>query len=545
MAQDNEKVSRRSETEVKRLKKANSILRQEIAGYIKSDIDRQESERKRLMAAVEQSGETILITDDIGSIVYVNPAFEKITGYGREEAIGRTPRILKSGKQDEAFYREMWACISSGKTWTGRMINKHKDGTFFTATATISPVCDSTGHIVNYVAIGRDITEHLRLESQFFQAQKMEAIGMLAGGVAHDFNNVLNVINGYCELVLDDISVDHPVRADIEQIRAAGQRATSFASQLLAFSRKQILQPEVMNLNEVVHEMSAMLRRLIGENLTLAVATHPNLRLINADTGQIQQILLNLAVNARDAMPQGGGILTIETENVEFDENYIRKHPIVKAGSYVMLAVSDNGVGMDSGTQHHIFEPFFTTKGKGTGLGLATVYGIVKQSSGFIWVYSEPGQGTTFKVYFPSTERDIVSVPRAKVETASLKGSETILVVEDDGAVRPLICRILRDRGYVVLEATEGNDALDIAQQYAGEIHLVITDVVMPGMGGKALVSQLRASRSNFKALFISGCADNAIVHHGILDSEAAFLQKPFSAEALARKVREVITQHI
>ena len=365
---------------------------------------------------------------------------------------------------------------------------------------------------------------------------------MLAGGVAHDFNNLLNVINGYSELILETLAQDDPTRRDLEQIREAGQRATSLTSQLLAFSRKQILQPEILDLNIVIDQTRTLLRRLIRESIELVTITQPDLGLINVDPVQIQQIVMNLAVNARDAMLQGGD-LTIETANVNFDDEYVREHPAVKAGPYVMLAISDSGIGMDSATQARLFEPFFTTKekGKGTGLGLSTVYGIVKQSNGFIWVYSELGKGTTIKIYFPRAEGTITRIPKEERLEKAVGGTETLLITEDESSVRSLATRILSEQGYTMLEASNGIEALVIARAFPGEIHLVITDVVMPGMGGKALIAQLKEARPGIKALYISGYTDNAIVHHGILDSDVVFLQKPFTVESLARKVREVI----
>ena len=392
------------------------------------------------------------------------------------------------------------------------------------------------------VCVLREITEHKRLEAQFLQAQKMEAIGVLAGGVAHDFNNLLNVINGYSELVLEDLAQDNPMRRDIEQVREAGQRAATLTSQLLAFSRKQILQSEILDLNSVIADMSSMLRRLIGEDIEFVSITQPGLGLINGDPGSIQQIVMNLAVNARDAMSQGGK-LTIETGNVDLDQDYLHRRPMAKAGPYVMLAISDNGIGMDAATQAQIFEPFFTTKekGKGTGLGLSTVYGIVKQSNGFIWVYSEPGKGTTFKIYFPRASGEISELTgESKLEHRS-RGSETVLVVEDEESVRALACRILRERGYVVIEAADGIEALRLAENHAGQLHLILTDIVMPGMSGKNLVSNLETARPGIKSLYMSGYTEGTIVHQGVLDSNVAFIQKPFTSKDLVRKVREVI----
>jgi signal transduction histidine kinase len=415
------------------------------------------------------------------------------------------------------------------------------NGKFHTLLAKKTLFVDKKGR-PQIVGVLRDITGYKQLEAQFMQAQKMEAIGALAGGVAHDFNNMLNVINGYCELVLEELSESDPIRKDILQISQAGTRAKSLTAQLLAFSRKQILQPAVLNLNEVIESTHSMLRRLIPENIDLVVCASPDLGLICADSGQIQQILMNLVVNARDAMPDGGK-LTIETVNVDYDEEYIRSHPVAKAGPYVMMAISDNGLGMDEKTRTHLFEPFFTTKekGKGTGLGLSTVYGIVKQSEGFIWVYSEPGHGATFKIYFPRVEGK-ASNPEENIDSDEMvQGVETILITEDEDAVRSLVARVLRERGYVVLEASTGQDALAAVSNFPGEIHLAIADVIMPGMNGRDLVAKIQFMRPSIKALYVSGYTDSAIVHHGVLDSGIAFLQKPFSIRNLVRKVREIL----
>jgi two-component system cell cycle sensor histidine kinase/response regulator CckA len=343
-------------------------------------------------------------------------------------------------------------------------------------------------------------------------------------------------------LLLENVGRNDPNRSDLEQIKQAGQRATALTSQLLAFSRRQILQPRILNLNDVITDMSKMLRRMIGEDIEFVCITRPGLGFVHADLGQIQQIIMNLVVNARDAMPQGGK-LTIETANVDLEEDYVRRHAMVSPGPFIMLAISDDGIGMDAETQARIFEPFFTTKerGKGTGLGLSTVYGIVKQSNGFIWIYSEPGKGTTFKIYLPRVPGEAARLSACAEVKPDLRGAETVLLVEDEASVRTLACRILRERGYTVLEGSNGKEALRVAQEFAGEIHLVLTDVVMPEMSGKTLVTQIEAARPGIKALFISGYTDNAIVHHGILESNVAFLQKPFSADGLARKVREVI----
>ena len=389
---------------------------------------------------------------------------------------------------------------------------------------------------------GKERAERKQLEQQLRQAQKMEAIGQLTGGIAHDFNNMLTVIIGYSELMLQKLKADDSLRSDIEQIKEAGERASSLTRQLLAFSRKQVLQPKVFDLNAVLTNMDRMLQRLIGEDIHLVTVPAPGLGRVRADPGQIEQVIMNLAVNARDAMPHGGK-LTIETANVELDNAYAREHVSVRPGSYVMLAVSDTGCGMDAATQAQIFEPFFTTKevGKGTGLGLSTVFGIVKQSEGYVWVYSEVGRGTTFKIYLPRVEAAVETVEPSGETARPARGSETILLVEDDHAVRTLIRSTLQAHGYTVLEASQGKEALLLSGQHKGLIHMMVTDTVMPGMSGRELAERLKPLRPNMKALFMSGYTDKAIVHHGELDPDTAFLQKPFTPDALARKVREVL----
>jgi PAS domain S-box-containing protein len=364
-----------------------------------------EQERDRLMYAIEQSAEIVLITDRAGMIQYVNPSFEQITGYTNEEAIGRNPRFLQSGEQDDNFYKEMWATLSCGELWKGRFVNRKKDGTFYTEEASISPVRDNSGSIINFVAVKHDITQEIVLEEQLRQAQKMEAVGQLAGGVAHDFNNMLSVILGYAEMAQAKVAPGSSIGLNLEAIRKAAERSAELTRQLLAFSRKQTLSPKVINLNELMNNMEKMLRRVIGADIVFNTDYADNLDFVQADPGQVEQILMDLTINARDAMPDGGN-LTIKTTNVELDEQYAQSHIGASAGHYVLLTVSDTGCGMDVATKARIFEPFFTTKetGQGTGLGLSTVYGIVKQSGGYIWCCSEPGKGTTFEVYLPRTD---------------------------------------------------------------------------------------------------------------------------------------------
>jgi two-component system, cell cycle sensor histidine kinase and response regulator CckA len=501
-----------------------------------------EEERERLITAIEQAGEIIFVTDPKGIIEYVNPAFETVTGYTREEALGQTPRLLKSGKQDQAFYRDLWKTISSGKTWTGLMVNKRKDGSFYTEEATISPVCDPVGRIVNFVAVKRDISKQLILTTQLGQAQRMESIGRLAGGVAHDFNNLLTTIIGNAQLALAEVDKKDDLYQVIEEISKAGERAAGLTGQLLAFSRKQILQPEIVNLNEVVRDVEKILKRLIGEDIELESVLPPDLGQVEADVGQLEQVIINLAVNARDAMPKGGK-LSIETANTDLDEEYAAHHVAVTPGPYVVLSVSDNGIGMSREVQDRIFEPFFTTKekDKGTGLGLSTLYGIVKQSKGNIWVYSEVGQGTTFKVYFPRIDKDVDREKGKRQKEEARGGSETILVVEDEDSLCKLAVKVLKMYGYRVLKAKDGVEALEIFKSYQASVHLLLTDVVMPRMDGRELAGRLEGLQPDLKVLFMSGYTDNAIVHHGILDKGIAFIQKPFTPEDLARKVREVL----
>jgi PAS domain S-box-containing protein len=400
---------------------------------------------------------------------------------------------------------------------------------------------DEAGRPVRAAGIGLDVTDRRTLEEQYRQAQKMEAVGQLAGGVAHDFNNLLTAIHGYCELLVDSLGPHAAQQADLAEIRRAADRATSLTRQLLAFSRRQILEPRVLDLRDSLKSIAPMLTRLIGENISVVVDAATDIGRVKADPGQIEQVILNLAVNARDAMPNGG-TLTLEVTDVMLDEAYARQHPPTIAGPYVMLAVSDTGVGMDSATQARIFEPFFTTKHgeKGTGLGLSTVYGIVKQSGGYIWVYSEANRGSTFKVYLPRVE-DTVDARLAPATHKDVRGSETILVVEDEPSVRELIQRALEHCGYRVLVAATPRRAVEIATDGAPTIDLLISDVVLPQMSGTALATQIVASRPTIRVMYMSGYTDNAVLHHGELSRRTPFLQKPFTPEALARKVREVL----
>jgi PAS domain S-box-containing protein len=504
-----------------------------------TDLKRAQEAHARLSTAVEQSAESIVITDASGTIVYTNPAFERSTGYTSAEALGQNTRILKSGQQDAEFYRQMWAVLGRGEVWRGRIVNRKKDGTLFNETATISPVRDAAGNLVNYVAVKRDVTNEMLLEQQLLQAQKMEAIGRLAGGVAHDFNNLLGVITGYGEIVHRRLPDQDPLKGKVEQILKAGERAAGLTRQLLAFGRKQVLQPKVLDLNSLVSNMQTMLPRVIGEDVELVTVLEPRLGSVMADPGQIDQVLMNLVVNARDAMPEGGRI-TIETRNADLDEGYAATHAPLRAGPHVMLAVTDTGSGMDEATRARIFEPFFTTKGvgAGTGLGLSTVYGIVKQSEGYVWVYSEVGVGTTFKIYLPRIDEE-ARHGEEEAPGALLRGAETVLLVEDEASLRHMITEILQSNGYSVLVARDGVEALQEAAAHAGRIQILVADVIMPGMTGPRVADVLALSRPEMRVLFISGYSDEAVTRHGLAGPHRSFLSKPFGTETLLRAVRE------
>ncbi len=501
-----------------------------------------EAELQKVTMAIEQAGEIVIITDPAGKIEYVNPACEAVTGYSREEVIEKTPAILKSGIQDEAFYQNLWETITSGRVWQGRMVNKRKDGRLYTEDATISPVFDGAGKIVNYVGVKRDITAQLELTAQFQQAQKMESVGRLAGGVAHDYNNMLSVILGYTEMAMGQVDVSDPLHEDLQEVLNAAMRSADITRQLLTFARKQTIAPVVLDLNATVNGMLKMLRRLIGEDISLAWLPAFEVWPVKFDPSQVNQILANLCVNAWDAI-NGVGKVTIETANVSFDDAYCSLHRGFTPGEFVMLAVSDNGCGMDKKTIEQIFEPFFTTKetGKGTGLGLATVYGIVKQNHGFINVYSESDNGTTFKVYIPR-DAESIEIPKDTNSPALQLGrGEIILLVEDEPALLLMAKRLLENLGYTILSATIPSEALRLAEEHIGEIHLLLTDVIMPEMNGRDLAHQLTTLYPDMKHLFMSGYTAEVITHQGILDEGVNFIQKPLSKNDLAAKVRKVL----
>ncbi|HAN05363.1 MAG TPA: hypothetical protein DCQ25_09000 [Elusimicrobia bacterium] len=499
------------------------------------------AERERLMRAIEQSSESVLITDAAGGIQYVNPAFERITGYSRAEVTGKTPKILKSGGHGPEFYRELWSEISAGKRWEGRMLNRRKGGGTYTEEVVISAVRDAGGRIVNYVSVRRDITEALRLEEQFRQAQKMEAVGQLAGGVAHDFNNILTAIKGYCSLLAPALPERSRAREDAAEILAAAEKATSLTRQLLAFSRKQIMVPRVVDLNKIIGDMIKMLRRLIGEEVSLTTRLHHAPCLVKVDPGQIEQVILNLVLNARDAL-NGKGEIALETLVRGLSDN---TGAAVKApgGKLVCLKVRDNGCGMSDEIRGHLFEPFYTTKGpaKGTGLGLSVVFGVIKQSGGEVEVESSTDKGSVFTLCFPAAAPEEAGRAPAVVAAAVQGGGETVLIVEDEETLRRLGERVLSDAGYLVLGASSADEAMEVMERRKRPVDLLVTDVVMPGRSGRELALELARRKLCPRTLYMSGYTDEAIVKHGVLEPGIAFLYKPFSPGALETKVREVL----
>jgi len=496
---------------------------------------------ERYRALFEGAAEGILVADlETRRFRYANRAVCNILGYTEEELTQLAVADIHPKESLDHVVAEFEAQTRGEKTVAPAIPCLRKDGTVFYAdVATARAVIDGRPCNIGFFT---DVTERRQLEEQLRQSQKMEAVGKLAGGIAHDFNNILTAILGYSELLERRFAEGDPARREVAEVEKAAQRAASLTRQLLAFSRQQVLEPKVMNINRLVAEMDRMLRQLIGEDIDLVTSLDASLGNTKVDSSQLEQVVLNLALNARDAMPHGGKI-TIETANVDLDENYARQHVTARPGSYVMLAVSDTGCGMDAETQSRIFDPFFTTKpmDKGTGLGLSTVYGIVKQSGGYIWVYSEPDRGTTFKVYLPRVESDVDEVKPADLESETTGGAETILVVEDNEGIRTLMGEILQMNGYTVLKASGGAEALELAARGEQPIHLTITDVVMPGVDGRELAKRLAIVRPDLKVLFMSGYASDAVLHNGIVEEGTPFLQKPFTPESLARKVRRVL----
>lgn len=490
-----------------------------------------EEERRLLTAAVEQSDEAVLVTDRDGRILWVNRAFERTTGWQRGEVQGKNPRLLKSGRQDAAFYESMWSVLRRGEVWRGRVTNRKREGGLFEADATISPVRDASGAVRHYVSVQRDVTRETALQRQLELSQRVEALGRMAGGIAHDFNNLLGVIRGHAELLLRYPHGDEDLRAALEEVVSASDRGARLTSQLLAFGRRQLLRPHAVELRAALEGMDGMLRKILGDGVALEVLS-PEPVWVRVDPSRLEQVVLNLVVNARDAMPAGGR-MTIEARAGRDGSG---------AALPACIRFTDTGEGMPPEVLEHVFEPFFTTKaeGKGTGLGLSTVYGIVTQSGGAVTVESVPGQGTTFEVTLPpSPPSDDAPGPRS--ERPVPRGRETLLVVEDQAVLRGIVVRALSEQGYRVLEAAGTDEALRLAALEGPRIDLVVTDVVMPGAGGLALVEALRAGRPGLKALFMSGHGAEARVPTGLADGEVRVLPKPFRLEDLARAVREAL----
>lgn len=518
------------------------VCARDISARKKAEIAMITSE-ERYRELFENATDILFTTGMTGRFTSVNKACEIATGYPREDLLRMNIGDLTAAPFQDLHRQTLARQIGgeSGMTFEIELVAKG---------GTPTPVELSTrlifrdGKPVGVQGIGRDVAERRQLEMQLRQAQKMEAIGLLAGGVAHDFNNLLTLISGYTQWMLEDMDESNPLRDSASEVLLAANRAATLTGQLLAFSRNQVIQPAQVDLNQLVANMDRMLRRVIGENVAMITIMSPNLAVVQVDAGQIEQVILNLVINARDAMPEGGK-LVIETEEVELDESYARVHLHCPPGRYVMLAVSDSGVGMNEETRARIFEPFFTTKeiGRGTGLGLSTAYGIVKQSGGYIWVYSEVGVGTVFKVYFPvASPQTGLPVPAGN-RSGRMAGSETILLVEDESNVRRMVRDMLRRQGYTILEAADGHVAQRIFENCGRQIHLLLSDVVMPEIGGRQLADRLQGMNAELKVLFMSGYTDDGVIHHRVLEPGTAFLQKPFTPDALARKVREVLDQ--
>ncbi|MBZ5671215.1 MAG: PAS domain S-box protein [Acidobacteriia bacterium] len=545
---------RRRDGEMRHIVVRMSVIKNSAGLTIKTrGVNQDITERKRAeVALIEERQLLHTLLDNLPDVIYfkdresrftrINKAHAKVFGLSDPaQAIGKTDFDFFTDEHAQQAFADEQEIIRTGQPILAKEEKETwPDGRETWVSTTKMPLRDANGNILGTFGVSRDVTERKSMEGQLRQTAKIEAIGRLAGGVAHDFNNLLTIISGYGQLLQERLSPE--ALGPVEEILKASDRAATLTRQLLAFSRRQILAPQVLDLNSVVANMEKMLGRLIGEDIELATVQQPGLGRVKADPGQIEQVIMNLVVNSRDAMPEGGKI-TIETANVHLDKTYARRHPGATPGPQVMLAVSDTGMGMDAETLTHVFEPFFTTKekGKGTGLGLATVYGIVKQSAGYIWVYSEPGRGSTFKIYLPRVEEPGREAEPAKAGSELAKGSETVLVVEDEEGVRSLVCETLESHGYKVLEARGADDALSIFEQYAEPIHLLLTDVVMPQMGGKELAKRLSSVHPETKVLYMSGYTDNAIVRHGVLEGGTPFLQKPFVPQTLVRKVRQVL----
>jgi PAS domain S-box-containing protein len=503
---------------------------------------RAEETQARLATVVEQAVETIVITDAQGMIQYVNPAFEKTTGYSRAEALGQNPRMIKSGKHDAEFYRRMWDTLKQGEVWHGHVINRHKDGRLYEEEATISPVRDAAGKVVNYVAVKYDVTREVQLESQLRQSQKLEAVGQLAGGVAHDFNNILAATMLNLSMLLENENLDVETRAGLKDLEASAERAASLTRQLLMFSRRSVLETKVLDLNELVDNLLKMLGRLLGDHIELVFERSNNLPSVEADVGMLEQVLMNLTVNARDAMPKGGRI-GIRTAAAQISDTDVDRNANRRSGRFVCLSVTDTGCGMDEATLARIFEPFFTTKetGKGTGLGLATVDGIVAQHRGWVEVDSRLGQGTVFRVYLPVSPTPVKAAVDRKIEVAP-SGSETLLVVEDETAVRQTLVQALRGLGYRVFEASNGQEAMKLWKEHDRSFDLLVTDMIMPeGMTGLELAERIREDKPGMKVIISSGHAAEITNASTLAKASIFYLPKPYKVPLLGKMVRECL----
>lgn len=484
----------------------------------------------------------IYLVDPGGRVLTWNAGAERLKGYSSDEIIGSSHRLFFT--DDDLAGGKPEALLAAARA-DGRAEDEgyrvRKNGERFWANVVITALESDSGEHIGFAKITRDLSQFRKLEEQMRHAQKMEAVGRLAGGIAHDFNNLLSVVLSYSSLAVDSMRTDDPLRGDIEEIMKAGQRAADLTRQLLAFSRQSVIAPQVVELNQSLSSMERMLRRICGEDITLSLVLASDLGRIKADPSNIEQVVMNLVVNARDAMPEGGRLI-IETSNVDLDDAYAREHLGVAPGGYVMMTVSDTGIGMDRATQKQIFEPFFTTKvvGKGTGLGLSTVFGIVNQLGGSIWVYSEPGHGTTFKVHLPRTDQQHTMRPQM-LEVTNLRGDETILVTEDDDQLRVVACGVLRKSGYTVLEASNGGEALLLCEEHPRTIHLLLTDVAMPKMSGARLAQRLGSLRPDMRVLFMSGYTEQTIMSHGFVDDAVELLQKPITPDKLLRRVRQTL----
>ena len=501
-------------------------------------------EREELFQLIsENAADMIAVVDGNGDRLYNSPSYARVLGYTAED-------LRKTSPLEQIHPDDLPMVLDAAKEAKGSAVGRRieyrmrrKDGEWVVLESTASPIRNAAGNVEKLVIVNRDISERRHLELQLRQSQKMDAIGRLSGGVAHDFNNLLGVIIGYSEVLQDQIKEGDRLRVCVDQILQAGKRAASLTRQLLAFSRQQVLEPKVLLLNGVVGDMEKMLRRLIGEDVQLTTKLDAKLGKVRADQGQIEQVIMNLAVNARDAMPEGGDI-SIETANTEMDEAFVKRYPYpVQTGPYILLTVSDTGTGMDDVTKQRIFEPFFTTKekGKGTGLGLSMVYGVVKQSNGYIDVFSTVGQGTTFKIYLPRIDQEPEEHTTKTALSKAFRGNETILLVEDEKNLCVLTRNLLEHYGYAVLEAESGAQALAVSRQNAGAIHLLLTDIVMPGIGGRALAQTLSRERPGIRVVYMSGYTGQTVGGQTILSPGAHFLQKPFTREDLARKIREAL----